>query len=57
VVLKEDHRFAEKSFATRMREEDPSSTKRTVQAYAELLKTNPTVPNKGLQLERAMKDR
>lgn len=48
-LIKKDHRFAEKSFAKWMREKDQAVTKRTVQAYAKIFKSNPTVPDKGIQ--------
>jgi len=48
-LIKKDHRFAEKSFAKWMREKDPAITKRTVQAYAKIFKSNPAVPDKGIQ--------
>ena len=48
-IIKKSPHFAEKSFAKWMREKDPAITKRTVQAYAKLFKSNPTVPDKGIQ--------
>ncbi len=48
-LIKKNHHFAEKSFAKWMREKDPTITKSTVQAYAKLFKSNPTVPDKGIQ--------
>ncbi|MGZ8480020.1 MAG: ABC transporter substrate-binding protein [Candidatus Binatia bacterium] len=48
-LIKKDQRFAEKSFAKWMREKDAAITKRTVQAYAKLFKSNPIVPDKGIQ--------
>ena len=48
-LIKKNHHFAEKSFAKWMREKDPAITKSTVQAYAKLFKSNPTVPDKGIQ--------
>ena len=48
-LIKKDHRFAEKSFSKWMREKDAAITRRTVEAYAKLFKSNPTVPDKGIQ--------
>jgi NitT/TauT family transport system substrate-binding protein len=48
LLIKKDHRFAEKSFAKWMREKDAAITRKTVQAYARLFKSAPTVPDKGI---------
>ena len=48
-LIKKDHRFAEKSFSKWMREKDHVITKHTVEAYAKLFKSKPTVPDKGIQ--------
>lgn len=48
-LIKKNHHFAEKSFAKWMREKDPAITRKTVQAYAKLFKTHPSVPDKGIQ--------
>jgi ABC-type nitrate/sulfonate/bicarbonate transport system substrate-binding protein len=48
-LIKQDHQFAEKSFAKWMREKDPSVTKRTVETYARLFKLAPIVPDKGIE--------
>jgi NitT/TauT family transport system substrate-binding protein len=48
-LIKKDQQFAEKSFAKWMREKDAVITRRTVQAYARLLKAVPKVPDKGIE--------
>lgn len=48
-LIKKDHGFAQKSFAKWMREKDPVITKKTVEAYARLLKPAPIVPDKGIE--------
>ena len=48
-LTKKNHAFAEKSFAKWMREKNPAITKKTVEAYARLLKTAPLVPDKGIE--------
>jgi NitT/TauT family transport system substrate-binding protein len=53
-LIKKDHRFAEKSFAKWMREKDSNIVKKTISAYARLLKTAPYVPDKGI--ENVIKD-
>jgi NitT/TauT family transport system substrate-binding protein len=47
-LIKKDLRFAEKSFAKWMRENDSAITKKTVEAYARLFKPAPIVPDKGI---------
>lgn len=47
--IKEDQRFAEKSFAKWMREKDGKIVKKTVEAYARVFKTAPVVPDKGIE--------
>ena len=48
-LIKRDHKVAEKSFSKWMREKDPAITKKTVEAYARLLKRRPWVPDKGIE--------
>jgi NitT/TauT family transport system substrate-binding protein len=47
-LIKNDRRFAEKSFAKWMREKDTVIIKKTVEAYARLFKPAPIVPDKGI---------
>jgi NitT/TauT family transport system substrate-binding protein len=47
--IKEDQRFAEKSFAKWMREKDAKIVKKTVEAYARVFKTAPVVPDRGIE--------
>ncbi|HEX9663126.1 MAG TPA: ABC transporter substrate-binding protein [Candidatus Binatia bacterium] len=47
--IKNDLRFAEKSFAKWMREKDGMIVKKTVEAYARVFKPAPRVPDKGIQ--------
>jgi NitT/TauT family transport system substrate-binding protein len=48
-LIKKDSRFAEKSFSKWMREKDGMIVKKTVEAYARVFKTEPIVPDKGIQ--------
>ena len=48
-LIKKDHGFAARSFAKWMREKDPAIIKKTVEAYAKLFKTEPFVPDKGIE--------
>jgi NitT/TauT family transport system substrate-binding protein len=48
-LIKRDHKVAEKSFSKWMREKDPAIIKKTVEAYARLLKRRPSVPDKGIE--------
>jgi NitT/TauT family transport system substrate-binding protein len=48
-LIKKDHKVAEKSFSKWMREKNPAITKKTVEAYARLLKRKPWVPDKGIE--------
>ena len=48
-LIKRDYKIAEKSFSKWMREKDPAITKKTVEAYARLLKRKPSVPDKGIE--------
>jgi NitT/TauT family transport system substrate-binding protein len=47
-LIRRDHHTAEKSFAKWLREKDPEIVKRSVAAYAPLLKRAPIVPDKGI---------
>jgi NitT/TauT family transport system substrate-binding protein len=46
--VKKDPRFAEKAFSKWMREKDATIVKKTVEAYARVLKPAPIVPDKGI---------
>ena len=48
-LIKKNIRFAEKSFSKWMREKDGTIVKKTVEAYARVFKTEPIVPDKGIQ--------
>ncbi len=48
-LIKKDRKAAEKSFSKWMREKDPTITTKTVEAYARLFKSNPRVPDKGIE--------
>ncbi len=48
-LIKKDLRFAEKSFAKWMREKDGAIVKKTVEAYARIMKPAPYVPDKGIE--------
>jgi NitT/TauT family transport system substrate-binding protein len=48
-LIKRDHKAAEKSFSKWMREKDPVIIKKTIEAYARLLKRKPSVPDKGIE--------
>jgi ABC-type nitrate/sulfonate/bicarbonate transport system substrate-binding protein len=48
-LIKRDHKVAEKSFSKWMREKDSAIIKKTVEAYARLLKRRPSVPDKGIE--------
>ena len=48
-LAKKDVRFAEKTFAKWMREKDAAIVKKTVEAYARVLKPAPIVPDKGIK--------
>jgi NitT/TauT family transport system substrate-binding protein len=48
-LIKKDLRFAEKSFAKWMREKDGTIVKKTVEAYARIMKPAPYVPDKGIE--------
>jgi NitT/TauT family transport system substrate-binding protein len=48
-LIKRNIRFAEKSFSKWMREKDGTIVKKTVEAYARVFKTQPIVPDKGIQ--------
>lgn len=48
-LIKKNIRFAEKSFSKWMREKDGMIVKKTVEAYARVFKTEPIVPDKGIQ--------
>jgi NitT/TauT family transport system substrate-binding protein len=48
-LIKKDHKAAAKSFSKWMREKDPAIIKKTVEAYARLLKRKPWVPDKGIE--------
>jgi NitT/TauT family transport system substrate-binding protein len=48
-LIKREQKVAEKSLAKWMREKDPVVTKKTVEAYARLLKRKPSVPDKGIE--------
>jgi NitT/TauT family transport system substrate-binding protein len=48
-LIKKDLRFAEKSFAKWMREKDGAIIKKTVEAYARIMKPAPYVPDKGIE--------
>lgn len=48
-LIKKDYKIAEKSFSKWMREKDPAVIKKTVEAYARLLKRKPSVPDKGIE--------
>ncbi|MGE5302762.1 MAG: ABC transporter substrate-binding protein [Alphaproteobacteria bacterium] len=47
-LIKKDHKVAEKSLSKWLREKDPAIAKKTVEAYARLLKRRPWVPDKGI---------
>jgi NitT/TauT family transport system substrate-binding protein len=47
-LIRRDHQIAEKSFAKWLREKDAALVKRSVAAYAPLLKKAPIVPDKGI---------
>lgn len=48
-LIKQDLRFAERSFAKWMREKDAAITRKTVESYARLFKFRPYVPDKGIE--------
>jgi len=48
-LIKRDRKVAEKSLSKWLREKDPAITKKTIEAYARLLKTRPWVPDKGIE--------
>ena len=48
-LIKRDQKVAEKSLSKWLREKDPAIVKKTVEAYARLLKRKPTVPDKGIE--------
>ena len=48
-LIKNDLRFAAKSFTKWMREKDPAITKKTVESYSRLFKAAPFVPDKGIE--------
>ena len=48
-LIKKDHKVAEKSLSKWLREKDPAIAKKTVEAYARLLKRRPWVPDKGIE--------
>jgi ABC-type nitrate/sulfonate/bicarbonate transport system substrate-binding protein len=54
LLIKKDHKFAEKSFSKWMREKDPTIVKTSVAAYARIFKRAPFVPDKGI--ENVVKD-
>ncbi len=54
LLIKKDHKFAEKSFSKWMREKDPAIIKMSVAAYARIFKSAPFVPDKGI--ENVVKD-
>jgi sulfonate transport system substrate-binding protein len=54
LLIKKDHKFAEKSFSKWMREKDPVIIKMSVAAYARIFKSAPVVPDKGI--ENVVKD-
>jgi len=47
--IKKNHLFAEKVFNKWLRQDDPEIAKKTVDAYAELFKRVPTVPDNGIK--------
>jgi len=47
--IKKNHPFAEKVFNKWLRQDDPEIAKKTVDAYAELFKRVPTVPDNGIK--------
>lgn len=53
-LIKKDQQFAEKSFSKWLREKDAVIVKKTVAAYARLLKSAPVVPDQGI--ENVVKD-
>jgi NitT/TauT family transport system substrate-binding protein len=54
LLIKKDHKFAEKSFSKWMREKDPTIVKTSVAAYARIFKRAPFVSDKGI--ENVVKD-
>ena len=53
-LIKKDQKFAERTFAKWLRENDPYLIKKTTESYIKLFKSPPYVPDKGI--ETVMKD-